>query len=148
MARCPIGQMRGPGPLALPPASGGNRARGQSGGQEDQVLGQRTNWTVSLGLHAGETGGHRTHPGEGARVTGEVRPQLGSIGNSKDFSPWVSNCVPGSWRGSKDQDRKGPSRQGSGPHPISSSSREASLYLFSISDLHTEFPWKKERVVL
>lgn len=57
MVRCPIGQMRGPGPLALPPASGGNRTRGQSGGQEDQVLGQRTNWTVSLGLHAGETGG-------------------------------------------------------------------------------------------
>ena len=49
--------MRGPGPLALLPASGGNRARGQSGEQEDQVLGQRPNWTASLGLRAGEKGG-------------------------------------------------------------------------------------------
>lgn len=117
-------------------------------GRKIRFLGKEQTGLCHWACMLGRRGGHRTHPGEGARVTGEVRPQLGSIGNSKDFSPWVSNCVPGSWRGSKDQGRKGPSRQGSGPHPISSSSREASLYLFSISDLHTEFPGKKERVVL
>ena len=37
------------------------------------------------------------------RVTGEVRPQEGNIGNSKDFSSWASDHVPGSWGGSTEQ---------------------------------------------
>lgn len=46
----------GPGPLVVLLARGGNRARDQSGEQGDQVLGQRPDWSVSMGLHSGEKG--------------------------------------------------------------------------------------------
>lgn len=77
----------GHGPQALLPAAAGNRARGQSGEQGDQVLRQGTNWTVSLACMQGK-GDRGMYPGGVTRATRQVRTQWGI----NDLSPWVSDC--------------------------------------------------------
>lgn len=92
-----VGLGWGPGPLALLPAGGGNRARGQSGEQGDQVLGQGPHGTASPGLHAGEKGAR-------GRVGAETEPpghrtSTGEHGKQEGLSPVGVSCAPGSWRG-------------------------------------------------
>lgn len=98
MIQYPIGQTEALGPWPCSQAKDGKRSRGQSGEQRDQVLSQDL-IELCHSAYTLEGKEQRIYPDERTR---EVKPQLGSTGNSNDYSHW-ENCVLGSWRGSKGQ---------------------------------------------
>lgn len=76
-------------------------------------------------------------------MTGEVRPQEGSIGNSKDLAHGCQIMFQGAGRSAR-AGIKGSNRQNSGP-PLLPKLRTASLYLCSILDLQTKFPFTERK---